>query len=78
MSHRKTISLVLLVLGIVVFGVGLYGWLLGDLNLTSLQHISEVVYEARKEARSFEIPITGTVDLFGEGRGSVPIALLSL
>ena len=78
MSHRKTISLVLLVLGIVVFGVGLYGWLLGDLNLTSLQHISEVVYEARKEARSFEIPITGTVDLLGEGRGSVSIALLSL
>lgn len=78
MSRRKTVSLVLIVLGIVVLGVGLFGWLLGDLNLESLQHISRVVYEARKESRSFEIPITGTVDLLGEGRGSVSIALLSL
>jgi len=77
-SRRKTVSLVLIVLGIVVLGVGLFGWLLGDLNLESLQHISRVVYEARKESRSFEIPITGTVDLLGEGRGSVSIALLSL
>ncbi|HKM43036.1 MAG TPA: sugar ABC transporter permease [Limnochordia bacterium] len=78
MSRRKTVSLVLLILGIVVFGVGLFGWLLGDLNLESMQHISSVVYEVRKESRSFEIPIAGTVDLFGEGRGSVSIALLSL
>lgn len=77
MRVRKTVSVVLLILGMVVIGVGLYGWLMGDLNLASLQHISEVVYEARKESRSFEIPITGNVDLFGEGRGSVPIALLS-
>jgi len=76
-SYRKTVSVVLLILGIVVFGIGLYGWLMGDLNLGSLQHISAEVYEVRKESRSFEIPITGTVGLFGEGLVSVPIALLS-
>src|SRR5690554_317559 len=50
---------------------------MGDLNLESLRPIAAEVYAARVEARSFEIPITGTVDLFGEGRGTVPIKLLS-
>lgn len=78
MKIQKRISVVLLILGIVVIAVGAYGWLMGDLNLESLRPISSIVYEARIEARSFEIPITGTVDLFGEGRGTVSIALLSL
>ena len=51
---------------------------MGDWNLESLRPIAAEVYEARRVARSFEQPITGTVDLFGEGRGTVPIALLSL
>lgn len=78
MKVQKSISVVLLILGIVVVAIGAYGWLMGDLNLESLRPISKVVYEARTEARSFEIPITGTVDLFGEGRGTVSISLLSL
>lgn len=77
MKVQKNVSVVLLILGIVVIALGAFGWLLGDLNLESLQHISKVVYEARTDARSFEIPITGTIDLFGEGRGAVSIALLS-
>lgn len=67
----------LFVLSLILIVVGVYGWLMGDWNLASMRHIAADVYEARKIARSFEEPITGTVDLFGEGRGTVPIAVLS-
>ncbi len=71
-------SVVLFIFGIILFVVGSYGYLAGDLNLESLQPIANEVYAARKEARAFETPITGTVGLFGEGRFPVPIALLSI
>jgi hypothetical protein len=71
-------SLLLFILSAAFITAGTYGWLMGDWNLESLRPIAAEVYEARRVARSFEQPITGTVDLFGEGRGTVPIALLSL
>lgn len=71
-------SVILFILGIIFLVVGSYGYLMGDLNLESLQPIAKEVYAARKEARAFETPITGTVDLFGEGRGTVSLALLSV
>ncbi|MGI6624103.1 MAG: carbohydrate ABC transporter permease [Limnochordia bacterium] len=77
MRTQKKVSVLVLIVGIALFGLGLLGWLMGDLNLESLRPIAAEVYAARVEARSFEIPITGTVDLFGEGRGTVPIKLLS-
>lgn len=76
-ENAKKVSVLVLIVGIALFGLGLLGWLMGDLNLESLRPIAAEVYAARVEARSFEIPITGTVDLFGEGRGTVPIKLLS-
>lgn len=70
-------SVVLLILGLILVVIGSYGYLLGDLSIESLQPIAKEVYSARKEARSFETAITGSVDLFGSGRGSVSINLLS-
>lgn len=74
----KIASVVLFVLGLILLVVGSYGYMAGDLNIESLRPIAAKVYEARKEARAFEIPIEGTVDILGEGKGSVPIALLSV
>ena len=74
----KIASVILFVLGIACVGVGIYGYLMGDLNWERLQPIAKEVYAARREAKSFETPIMGTVDLFGEGRGTVPIALVSV
>lgn len=71
-------SILLLVLGLILVMVGLYGFLLGDLNIESLRHISKEVYAARKDARAFETPIMGRVDLFGAGRISVSLSFLSL
>lgn len=73
----RNVSTILFILSFILIIVGVYGWLMGDWNLESLRHIAAEVYDARKIARSFEEPITGTVDLFGEGRGTVPISLLS-
>lgn len=73
----KIASVVLLVLSVVFIGIGIYGYLMGDLNLSSLQPLAKQVYAARNEARSAGTSITGTMNLFGEGRGTVPIALVS-
>lgn len=70
-------SVLLLVLAVFFLVVGTYGWLMGDWNLESLRPISAQVYEARRVARSLEQPITGTVDLFGQGRGTVSLRLVS-
>lgn len=77
-KSARIASILLFILGIILLVVGIYGYLMGDLNLESLQPIAKEVYAARKEARAFETPIKGRVDLLGEGRGSVPIALLSV
>ena len=58
-------SIILLVLGIILVVVGFYGFMLGDLNIESLRHISKEVYDARRVARSFETPITGHTEIFG-------------
>ncbi len=73
----KIVSIALLILSLVCLVVSIYGYLMGDLNWEPLQPLADQVYEARREARSFETPITGTIELFGEGRGAVPIALVS-
>jgi len=74
----KRLSVIVLLIGIALIAVGVYGYLMGDLNYAPLQSTAKKVYEARKLARSLEQPITGTVDLFGEGRGTVPTRLVSL
>lgn len=73
----KIASVVLFVLSVVFIGVGIYGYLMGDLNLSSLQPLAAQVYTARNEARSQGTSIRGTMDLFGDGRGTMPIALVS-
>lgn len=73
----KIASVVLLVLSVVFIGIGIYGYLMGDLNLSSLQPLAAQVYTARNEARSQGTSIRGTMDLFGDGRGTMPIALVS-
>ena len=74
----KIASVFLLLAGIFLMVVGVYGYLMGDLYYGPLQPIAKEVYAARRAARAAETAITGTVDLFGEGRGTVPIRLVSI
>lgn len=74
----RVTSVFLLLLGAAVFAVGVYGYLMGDLAYEPLQPLAKEIYSARREARSMETPIVGSIDLFGEGRGTVPIKLVSL
>lgn len=71
-------SLVLFGLGSLLIAIGIYGYLMGDLNIEPLRPIAQKIYAARREARSFELPISGSVHLFPQGRLAVPIALLSV
>ncbi len=74
----KIASVFLILAGIFLMVVGVYGYLMGDLNYGPLQPLAKEVYAARREARSMETAVTGTIDLFGEGRGTVPIKLVSI
>jgi ABC-type sugar transport system permease subunit len=76
-KSAKIASIILFILSLICLVVSIYGYMMGELNWESLKPLAQQVYAARKEARSFETPITGTIDLFGEGRGRVPIALVS-
>ncbi|HEY8463650.1 MAG TPA: sugar ABC transporter permease, partial [Bacillota bacterium] len=73
----KIVATVFFILALICLGISIYGYLMGDLNWEPLRSLAQQVYEARKEAKAFETPITGTIDLFGEGRGRVPIRLVS-
>ena len=61
----KVTSAVLIVLGILLVVVGVFGYLMGDLNYEPLQPIAKEVYSARREARTEDGPLL-TVDLLGK------------
>ncbi len=67
--RQKTIGRVLIVLGILVSLVGMFGWLAGDLQLKVLQPMAEQVYRAREIAQSAGVPISGALDMHGQDSG---------
>lgn len=62
-------GVLLIVLGVLVFAVGLFGYLAGDLQLSSLSWLSDQVYAARDAAQSAGTAVTGAFDLYGEDSG---------
>lgn len=77
-KSARIASVVFIILGLILVAAGTYGYFLGDLNVESLRHISKEVYDARKEARAFEIPIEGKVALTSSGNLTVSLNMLSL
>jgi multiple sugar transport system permease protein/sn-glycerol 3-phosphate transport system permease protein len=73
----KIVSLVLFILGLICIVISIYGYMMGDLNWEPLRPLAQQVYAARQEARSSETPITGTINLFGDGLAKLPVALVS-
>lgn len=70
-SKRQRVSgLVLIVLGILFLSVGLFGWLVGDMQLASLSTLTEQVYAARETAQSAGTGVFGAFDLDGEDSGA--------
>lgn len=51
-SRQRAVGVLLIVLGVLVFAVGLFGYLAGDLQLSSLSWLSDQVYAARDAAQS--------------------------
>lgn len=67
--RQKAVGRVLIILGVLITLVGLFGWLAGDLQLKPLQPLADQVYRAREIAQSAGVPISGTLDLHGEDSG---------
>ena len=69
-SKKQRISgLVLIVLGVLVMAVGLFGWLAGDMQLAALAPLTDQVYAARETAQNAGTDVTGAFDLNGEDSG---------
>ena len=69
-SKRQSISgLVLIILGVLVMVVGLFGWLTGDMQLAALAPLTDQVYAARETAANAGTGVTGAFDLTGEDSG---------
>ena len=62
----KTASILLWTLGILLLLIGLFGYLIGDLQIPALQSIASEVHAAREIAQSADLPVSGQLYLFGE------------
>lgn len=67
--RQKMVGRILTALGVLISLIGLFGWLAGDLQLNALQPLADQVYSAREIAQSAGVPISGTLDLYGENSG---------
>ena len=63
--RQRAVGVVLIVLGVLVFGVGLFGYMAGDLQVSSLSWLSDQVYAAQEAAQRLQDvldPSTGEVE----------------
>ena len=66
---QRITGIVLIVLGVLVLSVGLFGWLAGDMQLAALSGLSDQVYAAREAAQSAGTSVAGAFDLNGDDSG---------
>ena len=67
--RQRAFGIVLIVLGALVFAVGLLGYMAGDLQVPALSDLAEQVYIAREAAQSAGTSVSGAFDLHGENSG---------
>jgi ABC-type sugar transport systems, permease components len=68
-------SVVLLIIGAIITLIGVYGYMMGDLQVGALQPLATQVYEARAVAQNAAMPVVGSITLFGNF--TIPMALMS-
>jgi len=66
---QRAAGLVLIVLGALIMVIGLFGWLVGDMQLEVFSALSDQVYAARETASNAGTKVTGAFDLNGEDSG---------
>ena len=66
---QRAVGIVLIVLGVLIAAIGLFGWLAGDLQFSPLRALSDQVFSARETAQSTGTGVTGSFDLNGEDSG---------
>ena len=66
---QRAIGLTLIILGALIMVVGLFGWLVGDMQLEVFSSLTEQVYAARDTAANAGTGVTGAFDLNGDDSG---------
>ena len=66
---QRNIGLVLIILGILIMLVGLFGYLAGDWQIAPLSWMTDQVFIAREVATSTGTPVSGAFDVDGEDSG---------
>ena len=66
---QRSVGIVLVVLGILVFAVGLFGYLAGDWQISPLMWMTDQVFIAREVATSAGTAVSGAFDMDGEESG---------
>jgi hypothetical protein len=66
---QRIAGLVLIILGALIMGVGLFGWLVGAMQLEVFSELSDQVYAARETASNAGTDVTGAFDLNGDDSG---------
>ncbi|HML46757.1 MAG TPA: sugar ABC transporter permease, partial [Clostridia bacterium] len=82
-KRTRAASVTLLVLGALIALTGIFGYMMGDLQVDFLQPLANEVYAARTAAKSAETAVAGIAFPFGEGfhplfwDGGISLRLLS-
>ncbi len=66
---QRGVGIALIVLGVLFFAIGAFGYLVGDLQLGPFRDIANQVFIAREAAQSAGVPVSGALDLNGEESG---------
>ncbi|MDD2428020.1 MAG: sugar ABC transporter permease [Eubacteriales bacterium] len=77
-AGKKTVAALLIIIGLVVFAAGLYGYLAGDLQSSwfDLPEIRQSVMDARKVAQSEGVGLTGTMGVLSTMMNTAVILMI--
>lgn len=68
-TRQKVVGGILIALGLVVLLVGLFGYMVGDLQVPAFSSLADQVFTAREAAENAGAKVTGAIDMNGEDSG---------
>ena len=66
---QRNVGIALIILGLLFFAVGAFGYMVGDLQIGSFREMANQVFIAREAAQSAGTNVSGALDMHGEESG---------
>ena len=66
---QRGIGILLIIAGLLLFAVGAFGYMVGDLQIGSFRDLASQVFIAREAAQSAGVKVSGALDMNGEESG---------